>query len=41
MRSGEPLRDCVKSGYLIGRDDETREKSDAALLAFLGRVFAL
>ena len=35
MESGEPLRDCVKSGYIIGKDDETRAKSDAVLLAFL------
>jgi dienelactone hydrolase len=41
MKSGEPLRDCVQSGYLIGRDDETRAKSDATLLAFLRRVFEL
>lgn len=39
MNSGEPLRDCVKSGYVIGKDDETRAKSDATLLEFLGRVF--
>lgn len=31
----------VKSGYLIGRDDATREKSNAALIAFLSRVFGL
>jgi dienelactone hydrolase len=41
IQSSEPLRDCVKSGYVIGRDDETRAKSDAALLAFMKRVFAL
>ncbi len=40
MRSGEPLRDCVKNGYLIGRDEATHAKSNAALLAFLGRAFA-
>ncbi|MBW2269212.1 MAG: dienelactone hydrolase family protein [Deltaproteobacteria bacterium] len=41
MKSSEPLQDCVKSGYVIGRDDETRAKSDATLQAFLQRVFAL
>ena len=41
MQSSGPLQDCVKSGYLIGRDDETRAKSDAALLTFMKSVFAL
>ncbi len=35
MRSGRPMADCVKNGYVIGRDDATRARSDAALLAFL------
>ena len=29
------MADCVKNGYVIGRDDATRARSDAALLAFL------
>lgn len=40
MESGEPLRDCVKAGYVIGRDEETHEKTNAVLLAFLERAFA-
>lgn len=39
MASGGSMGDCVKYGYLIGRDDETRAKSDAALLRFLRRAF--
>ena len=40
MQSGSAMTECVKSGYVIGRDDETRAKSDAALLDFLTRTFA-
>jgi dienelactone hydrolase len=36
-----PLHDCTRSGYLVGRDDETRALSDADLLAFLYREFGL
>ncbi len=38
LASGDVLADCVKSGYLAGRDDATRERSDALLLEFLGRT---
>lgn len=33
--SGAHFGDCVKQGYLIGRDDATRARSDRALLAWL------
>ncbi|MFT5443308.1 MAG: dienelactone hydrolase [Myxococcota bacterium] len=35
--SGDQMKECVKSGYVIGRDDETKAKSDATLLNFLRR----
>jgi dienelactone hydrolase len=35
MASGGPMRDCVKSGYVIGSDRETQRKANTALLAFL------
>jgi len=35
MQSGRTLLDCVKTGYIVGRDDTTHEKAQAALLAFL------
>jgi len=38
LASGGILGDCVKAGYLVGRDDETRAKSDAQLLDFLART---
>ncbi|MCP4242788.1 MAG: dienelactone hydrolase [bacterium] len=38
IASGRVMADCVKSGYVIGRDDDTKSKSDAHLLGFLGRV---
>jgi hypothetical protein len=37
MKSGAAMRDCVKSGYVIGRDDVTRKKAEAHLLSFLER----
>lgn len=37
LASSDVLRDCVQSGYVIGRDDATRAQSDAALLEFLAR----
>ncbi len=39
VQSGDAMRECVKSGYVIGRHDETKAKSDALLLAFLRRAF--
>ena len=38
IASGDVMADCVESGYLIGRDDDTKRKSDAHLLDFLDRV---
>jgi len=38
LASGDLLADCVKSGYIIGRDDAAKAKSDAHMLEFLGRV---
>jgi dienelactone hydrolase len=35
LSSGAILKNCVKYGYTIGRDDATRNKSDARLLRFL------
>jgi dienelactone hydrolase len=35
LSSGAILKNCVKYGYTIGRDDATRSKSDARLLRFL------
>lgn len=35
LSSGDTLKDCVNYGYIIGRDDATRTKSDARLLRFL------
>jgi len=36
--SGAILKDCVHSGYVIGRDDTTRAKTDHLLLDFLSRT---
>ena len=41
MRSGRTMQACVKHGYVIGRDDATRDKAYVALLDFLGRSFGL
>jgi dienelactone hydrolase len=38
MASGDLLADCVKSGYIIGRDDAAKARSDAHMLEFLGRT---
>ena len=40
MASAGALGDCVKSGYVVGRDDETRRKANAHLLAFLDSALA-
>jgi dienelactone hydrolase len=40
ISSGDSMQGCVKSGYVIGRDDATRTRSDADLLAFLGRTLS-
>jgi len=38
LASGGPMADCVGSGYVIGRDDETRKKATQAFLEFLTRT---
>jgi dienelactone hydrolase len=38
LSSGNVLADCVKSGYVVGRDDATKVRSDKLLLNFLGRT---
>ncbi|MDJ0851184.1 MAG: dienelactone hydrolase family protein [Myxococcota bacterium] len=39
LASGDVMLDCVKRGYLIGRDDATRARAEARILAFLERVW--
>ena len=41
MASGDAMTDCVKSGYIIGRDDETRAKANDLMIQFLARSFRL
>jgi len=38
LASGTAMSACVKSGYLIGRDDETRAKAEARIDDFLRRT---
>ncbi len=38
VASGRPMAACVGSGYVIGRDDETRAKATRAFLGFFERV---
>ncbi len=38
LSSGGPMASCVGSGYVIGRDDETREKATLAFLQFFERT---
>ena len=38
LSSGGPMAACVHSGYLIGRDDETRAKATAAFLGFFAKT---
>ena len=38
LSSGTKMASCVGSGYVIGRDDETRAKATAAFLEFFDRV---
>jgi dienelactone hydrolase len=40
LASGDVMLDCVKNGYVIGRDDETRAKAEAHVLGFLERAWA-
>ncbi len=40
MKSGEPMRACVKSGYVIGSDPDTAARADEHTLAFLTQIFA-
>ena len=39
MASGDAMASCVKSGYVIGRDDATRAKAESRIDAFLQRAF--
>ncbi len=39
LASGDVMLDCVKSGYVIGRDDATRSRAEADILGFLHRVW--
>jgi dienelactone hydrolase len=39
LASGDVMLECVKSGYVIGRDDATRARAEAHILGFLGRVW--
>ncbi len=41
VSSADALKDCVKKGYVIGNDPDTKARSDAALLSFLRRTFGL
>ena len=38
LASGGPMAACVGSGYVIGRDDETRAEATAAFLGFFGHT---
>jgi len=38
LSSGTAMSHCVKNGYIIGHDPDTKAKSDAALLTFLERT---
>jgi hypothetical protein len=35
LSSGDVMLDCVKNGYVIGRDDATRARAEAHILGFL------
>ena len=41
MTSGRHMAACVKSGYVIGKDEPTRRRAEADLLAFLDGAFRL
>lgn len=41
VSSGDQMKGCVRNGYVIGKDDETKAKSDALLLTFLRREFEM
>ena len=41
LSSGGPMADCVGSGYVVGRDDETRGKATRAFLVFFATSFGL
>lgn len=41
VSSGDQMEGCVKNGYVIGRDDATKAKTGALLLAFLEREFGM
>jgi len=39
LASGIAFKDCLQYGYLVGSDDTTQEKANAAILRFLQRHF--
>ncbi len=39
LRSGSAMQSCVKSGYVVGRDDTTKAKANLQILGFLSRSF--
>jgi len=39
MKSGNILKDCVKQGYIVGRDENAKQRSDSILLDYLARKF--
>ncbi len=41
VSSGDAMKACVKQGYVIGGDPEVKRRSDATLIAFLRRAFAM
>jgi len=38
--SGSIFKDCVRYGYIMGRDERTKEKSDELLINFLNKYFS-
>jgi len=41
MASGSVMKDCVKYGYIVGRDERTKAQSDKLLLNFLTKNFTV
>lgn len=41
VSSGDAMKACVKHGYVIGGDPAVKQQSDATLIAFLRRAFAM
>ncbi|MEQ6889138.1 dienelactone hydrolase family protein [Halomonas sp. CS7] len=40
LKSGEPFADCVKRGYIVGRDEAVKRASDRELLRFIDKTLA-